>query len=70
VYSAKGRIFNNVATCAIHTLDERPSTFIRDKPIFSAERMLHKDYYYKGSDEKKTLVVVSRGLKPKQTDGQ
>jgi hypothetical protein len=22
----------------------RPSIFIRDKPIFSSERMLHKDY--------------------------
>jgi hypothetical protein len=32
-------------------LDERPSIFIRDKPIFSSERMLHKDYYHKGSVE-------------------
>jgi hypothetical protein len=31
-----------------------PSMFIRDKPIFSSERMLHKDYYRKGSVEKLT----------------
>jgi hypothetical protein len=41
-----------IVTSVIHTLDERPSIFIRDKPIFSSERMLHKDYYHKGSVEK------------------
>jgi hypothetical protein len=43
-------------TCYIYakcTLDERPSIFIRDKPILSSERMLHKDYDRKGSVEKK-----------------
>jgi hypothetical protein len=40
-------------------LDERPSMFIRDKPIFSSERMLHKDYYRKGSVEKKRPLVMS-----------
>jgi hypothetical protein len=35
-------IFNNIAICVKCTLDERPSIFIRDKPIFSSERMLHK----------------------------
>jgi hypothetical protein len=35
--------------CAKYTLDETPGIFIRDKPIFSSERMLHKDYYYQGS---------------------
>jgi hypothetical protein len=34
------------------TLDERPRIFIRENPIFSSERMLHKDCYYKGSVEK------------------
>jgi hypothetical protein len=34
-------------------LDERPSMFIKDKPVFSSERMLHKDYDHKGSVEKK-----------------
>jgi hypothetical protein len=29
---------------AMRTLDEGPSIFIRDKPIFSSERMLHEDY--------------------------
>jgi hypothetical protein len=32
-----------------------PSIFIRDKPIFLSERMLHKDYYCKGSVEKKKI---------------
>jgi hypothetical protein len=31
--------------------------FIRDKPIFSSERTLHKDNYYKGSVDK----TCSRG---------
>jgi hypothetical protein len=34
-----------------------PSIFVRDKPIFSSERMLHKDYYRRSSVEKKNLVV-------------
>jgi hypothetical protein len=47
-------------------LDERPSIFIRDKPIFSSERMLHKAYYRKGSVEKKNLWSwVSKGLTPR-----
>jgi hypothetical protein len=46
VCSAKGRIFNNI--CVKCTLDERPSIFIRNKPIFSSDRMLLKDYYRKG----------------------
>jgi hypothetical protein len=33
----------------------KPSIFIRDKPIFWWERMLHKDYYCKGSVEKKKI---------------
>jgi hypothetical protein len=32
---------------------QRPSIFIRDKPIFSSERVLHKDNDRKGSVEKK-----------------
>jgi hypothetical protein len=39
------------------TLDERPSIYIRDKPIFLSERMLHKDYEWKGSVEKKTVSL-------------
>jgi hypothetical protein len=42
-------------------LDERPSIFIGDNPIFSSERMLHKNDYLKGSVEKKKILVV--GLK-------
>jgi hypothetical protein len=45
------------------TLDEKPGIFIRDKLIFSSGRMLHKDYYRKGSVEKERSLVVSlRGL--------
>jgi hypothetical protein len=40
---AKARIFKLHAICAKCTLDERPSIFITDKPIFSSERMLRKD---------------------------
>jgi hypothetical protein len=36
---------------------------IRDKPIFSSERSLHKDYDRKGLVEKKTAVKVI-GVKP------
>jgi hypothetical protein len=42
------------------------SIFIRDKPIFSSERMLRKDYYRKGSVAKKQSLVVShKGLDAK-----
>jgi hypothetical protein len=47
------------------TLDEIPSIFVRDKPIFSSERMLHKDYYSRSSVEKKNLVVGLKGLDAK-----
>jgi hypothetical protein len=46
----------------ICTLDERPSIFIRDKPTFSSERMLHEDYGHKGSVEKNLWLWISRGL--------
>jgi hypothetical protein len=45
--------------------DEMPSIFIRDKQIFSSERMLHKDYYRRSSVEKKSLVVGLKGLDAK-----
>jgi hypothetical protein len=47
------------------TFDKRPSIFIRDEPIFSSERMLHKDYYSKSSVEKKISVVGLKGLDAK-----
>jgi hypothetical protein len=52
---------------AMRTLDERPSIFIRDKPIIWSERMLHKDCYCKGSLKKKkrSLVVSHNGLDAK-----
>jgi hypothetical protein len=36
--------------------------FIRDKPIFSTERMLHKDYYRKDSVGGKIYGRVSEGV--------
>jgi hypothetical protein len=36
---------------------------IRDTPIFSSERMLHKAYDFKGSvEKKKTLVMILKRL--------
>jgi hypothetical protein len=52
-----------------YTLDVKPSIFIRDKPIFSSERKLHKDCYRKGSVEKNSLVVILKGLDDK-TNGR
>jgi hypothetical protein len=49
-------------------LDERPSIFIRDKSIFSSERLLHKDYYRRSSAEKNVWSWVSRGLTPRRND--
>jgi hypothetical protein len=46
-------------------IDEMPSIFIRDKPIFSSERMLHKDYYRRSSIEKYVWSWFSRGLTPR-----
>jgi hypothetical protein len=48
-------------------LDERSSIFIRDKPIFSLERTLYKDYDRMGSVEKKkeSLVVILEGFNAK-----
>jgi hypothetical protein len=53
--------------CAIHVHDKRPSIFIRDKHVFSSERMLHKDYERKGSvaKKKKSLAVNLKGLDAK-----
>jgi hypothetical protein len=45
----------------MQSLDERPNIFIKDKPNFSSERMLHKDYYRKGSVEKKNSSRESQG---------
>jgi hypothetical protein len=48
----------NVHLTAIY---ERPNIFIRDKPIFSSERMLHEDYYLTGWAEKKISGRESQG---------
>jgi hypothetical protein len=54
VYSGNGRFFFLLTCymCVKFTLDARPSIFIRDKPVFSSERMLYKDYYRKSSVKK------------------
>jgi hypothetical protein len=51
--------------CVKRILDERSSIFVRDKLIFSSERMLRKDYYRRSSVEKKILVVGLKGLDAK-----
>jgi hypothetical protein len=51
----KEEFFNNMLYAIVRvkcTLDERPSIFVRDSPIFSSETVLHKDYDRKGSVEK------------------
>jgi hypothetical protein len=52
----------------IHLTKAKRSLFVRDKPILSSERMLDKDSGRKGSFQKKSLVVISKGLAPRQTD--
>jgi hypothetical protein len=41
--------------CLRYARLKRRSPFIRDKPILSSEKMLHKDYGRKGSVAKKSL---------------
>jgi hypothetical protein len=48
-----------------YTLDESSSIFIRDKPTFSSERILHKDCHRKGSVENKSLLIGLKGLEAK-----
>jgi hypothetical protein len=38
---------------------------VNDRPIFSSEMMLHKDYDLKGSVAEKILVVSLKGLDAK-----
>jgi hypothetical protein len=56
--------------CAKCTFDEKPSIFIRDKLTLSNERMLHEDYYSKGSvaRKKKFWSSVSRDLAQRRRD--
>jgi hypothetical protein len=54
-------LHEDVANFSI-TLDERPSIFIRDKPIFSSERVLYKDFERNGSVEDISLVLSVKGL--------
>jgi hypothetical protein len=39
---------------------------MKEKPIFSSERMLYKGYDRKGSVEKESLVVSPKGLDAKR----
>jgi hypothetical protein len=45
----------------MHIFDKRPSIFIRDKPILSSDRMLHKEYDHKDSVEKTICVNEPQG---------
>jgi hypothetical protein len=38
--------------------DERPTIFIKGKPVLSSERALHKDFDRKNSVEKKNISLV------------
>jgi hypothetical protein len=50
------RLSISCCICDTHTW-QRPSIFIRGKPIISSERMLHKNYGHNASAaEKKSLV--------------
>jgi hypothetical protein len=51
--------FSITCLSAIGAFDER------DKPGFSSERMLRKDYDRKGSVGKESVVVILKGLGPK-----
>jgi hypothetical protein len=44
--------------CDIYT-SQRPSIFIRDKPILSSERILGYDYDRKGSVAEKITLIMS-----------
>jgi hypothetical protein len=48
-----------------YTFDEIPSIFMRDKPIFSSERILRKNYYDKGSVEKESVIVSLKAFETK-----
>jgi hypothetical protein len=50
---------------ALRDYISEPSKLNAVKPIFSSERMLHKDYYRRSSAEKKNLVVGLKGLDAK-----
>jgi hypothetical protein len=47
-----------------YTLDERPSIFIRDKPIFSSERILQRTVTAR-VQLKKNVVMNLKGLDAK-----
>jgi hypothetical protein len=51
--------------CDIHAWRKAKHIHKEDKPIFSSERMLHKDYYRKSSVEKNLWSWVSRGIDTK-----
>jgi hypothetical protein len=54
--------FSIPAIYEMSTFEKRPSIFIKEIPILSSERMLHKDYESKGSVVKKSLVMILKGL--------
>jgi hypothetical protein len=70
LYSAQGRIFNNMLYVRYVHLTES-HTYSYETNIFSSETMLCKDYDNKGSIERKKMLWswASRGLAPRRADG-
>jgi hypothetical protein len=69
-YIAQKEVFSIACyMCVMRTLYERPSIFVRDKPILSSETMLYKGYDHKVS-VKSLWLLSSRGLSLRQTDWQ
>jgi hypothetical protein len=61
LFSEKGRIFNYTLYVRYVHLT-KGEAYSLDKPIFSSERMLRKDYDRKHSVIKKSLVVTPLGI--------
>jgi hypothetical protein len=59
----KRKNIQSLAMCAICTLDQRPSIFIRDKPIFSSERVSMTARVQ--LEKKMSLVVSHKGFDTK-----
>jgi hypothetical protein len=55
-------IFNITLNVRYVHLTKRPNIFIREKPILSSQKMLHKEYDSKGSAKKKHLGMSPKSL--------
>jgi hypothetical protein len=59
-YTKQKEEFSITCNMCVPTLFESPNIIISSKPVFSSEKMLHKNYDHKGS-LKKYLVVNLKG---------